>query len=290
MLNSNRQIVGYLVGLLAWLGSILIIFLPDWKHGIVRNDSLTGTVIMQGLWHTCTIKEIGSVECIHYGVLNLEASYVVRGCRTIGILAFIFATLGVTLTPLGLTCTSIGGAMITKWRIIKLSAVLFGLCGVLVGSGVTWFANSMYTDATDQQMASYFDDFAPVYGNALYIGWSACVSGLLSAVLLGIGWLPTGVLTNAENAAINKSEQKMLLMPSRMKHKNETDIEAFRTVQEQNRAQQIVSLSSTNNSRNTKTPTNVKAVIRQNNVENPAKTYNVPACKCNLAKPNKTYL
>uniref|UniRef100_H2ZBF2 Claudin n=1 Tax=Ciona savignyi TaxID=51511 RepID=H2ZBF2_CIOSA len=127
---SSCQIVGYLVGILTWLGALLVVTLPDWKHSYVTEDSFRGVLVVRGLWTTCTVKEFGAVECKNLSEPFFALPPLIRGCRTLAVIGTVIAFCAVAITPLGMRCTRIGGEIQTKLRIARCCACFFGLAAI----------------------------------------------------------------------------------------------------------------------------------------------------------------
>ncbi|XP_018669245.2 claudin-7 [Ciona intestinalis] len=215
MAISSCQIVGYLVGILTWLGALLVVTLPDWKHSYVSERSFSGVLVVRGLWTTCTVKESGSVECINISEPVFALPTLIKGCRTLSVLGTVLAFCAVAITPLGMRCTRIGGDAKTKLRIARCCAVLFGLAAILIGIAVSWYAEDVAKDFHNPlsiRKLPPVSDLKYVYGNALYIGWATMATGAISSTFLVVGSFPDSASEN-ENNNDNQTQQQKSLRP-----------------------------------------------------------------------------
>jgi len=102
MATSRLEAVGYLCGILTWLGSMAVVSIPDWKHSILEKEgSYQGFIIARGLWSECTLKNTGSVECQRLNEPFFVLPITYRVCRVFTVSAVTFAFIAVVATPAG---------------------------------------------------------------------------------------------------------------------------------------------------------------------------------------------
>ncbi|XP_039268401.2 claudin-19-like [Styela clava] len=214
MVISSCQMVGYLAGIGTLVGSIVSTSLPDWKHNNLADEqSFTGASVYRGLWVTCFVRTSGAIECQPLVNPFFVLPTVIRGCRVLIVIASILSFLGVAITPLGMQCTRIGGDRITKSRLARFGAFLFGVAGILAGAAVSWFADDIAKEFDEEEYPGLFGMISNVqfvYGNSLFVGWGTMVVGTLSAIFLTLGSCEPRVGPRMSTPSISSNSSRLL--------------------------------------------------------------------------------
>ncbi|XP_034538916.1 claudin-4-like [Notolabrus celidotus] len=173
----QTQLVGVFLGIVGFLGTILICALPAWKvTAFIGANIVTAQVFWEGLWMNCVIQSTGQSQCKAYDSIlalpqELQASRALI-CVSIGV-----CCVAIGLTVVGARCTNF---FRDDWRykgqIGVAGGVVFILAGLLCLIPVSWSAHSIIT--------GFFNPLASEgrrgeLGASIYVGW---VSGALLVI------------------------------------------------------------------------------------------------------------
>ncbi|XP_029304005.1 claudin-4-like [Cottoperca gobio] len=140
MVSGGRQILGFVLAVIGFLGSIIICALPTWKvTAFIGANIITSQVIWEGLWMNCVTQSTGQMQCKVYDSLlalpqDLQAS---RALVIIGIIARLF---GIILGMVGGKCTNFVEDEREKSRVAIASGIIFIIAGLMVRIPVSWTA------------------------------------------------------------------------------------------------------------------------------------------------------
>ncbi|CAM4617261.1 unnamed protein product [Leuciscus chuanchicus] len=181
MVSMCRKILGMSLGIIGFIGTIMICALPMWKVTVFIGDNIvTAQIIWEGLWMSCVVQSTGQMQCKNYDSL-LALPQDVQAARVLVVIAIIVCVIGIILGTAGGKCTRFVGGESTKVKVTFASGVMFIVAGVLVPVSVCWsaitiirdFFNPLLTDAQRKEM-----------GASLYIGWGAASLLILGGVIL----------------------------------------------------------------------------------------------------------
>ncbi|XP_062393275.1 claudin-4-like [Sardina pilchardus] len=181
MASQGLQILGVMLAMIGWLGSIITCALPMWRvTAFVGANIVTAQVIWEGLWMTCVVQSTGQMQCKVYDSM-LALSSDLQAARAMLIISIIVGIFGVLMAVVGGKCTNCLEDESAKAKACIVAGVVFIMAAVLVLVPVSWSAHTLIRDFYNPLvMAAQRREL----GAALYIGWGT--AGLL---LLGGGLL-----------------------------------------------------------------------------------------------------
>lgn len=181
MVSLGRQMLGFILAIIGFLGTIIVCALPMWKvTAFIGANIVTAQVIWEGLWMNCVTQSTGQMQCKIYDSL-LALPQDLQAARALVVIAVIVAAFGILLGIAGGKCTNFVEDKRAKAKVAIAAGVVFICAGVLILIPVCWSANTIIRDfynpiLTNAQRREL--------GAALYIGWGT--AGLL---ILGGGLL-----------------------------------------------------------------------------------------------------
>lgn len=179
MVSQSRQLLGFSLGIIGFLGTIIICALPMWKvTAFIGANIVTAQVIWEGLWMNCVTQSTGQMQCKIYDSL-LALPQDLQAARALVVVAIIICVFAVLLAISGGKCTNFVEDETSKAKVALASGVTFIIGGVMVLIPVCWTANTIIQDfynpiLTNAQRREL--------GASLYIGW-----GTAALLLLGGG-------------------------------------------------------------------------------------------------------
>lgn len=191
MVSTGRQMLGFVLALVGFLGSIVICALPTWKvTAFIGANIVTSQVIWEGLWMNCVTQSTGQMQCKVYDSL-LALPQDLQAARALTVIAIIIGVFGILLGVVGGKCTNFVDDERQKCKVAIASGIVFIIAGVMVLIPVCWTANTIIRDFYNPVMTNAQ---RRELGASLYIGWGA--AGLL---FLGGGLLCSSCPPNEEN-------------------------------------------------------------------------------------------
>ncbi|XP_068455910.1 uncharacterized protein [Clinocottus analis] len=146
MASAGRQILGLVLAILGFLGSIIVCALPTWKvTAFIGANIVTSQVIWEGLWMNCVTQSTGQMQCKVYDSL-LALPQDLQAARALVIIAIIAGVLGLLLGVVGGKCTNFVDDEREKSKVAIASGIIFIIAGLLVLIPVCWTANTIIRD------------------------------------------------------------------------------------------------------------------------------------------------
>ncbi|XP_012671985.1 claudin-4-like [Clupea harengus] len=181
MASQGLQILGIMLAMIGWLGSIITCAMPMWRvTAFVGANIVTAQVIWEGLWMTCVVQSTGQMQCKVYDSM-LALPQDLQAARAMTIIAIIVGIFGVLMAIVGGKCTNCLEDQSAKAKACIVSGIIFTIAAFLVLVPVSWSAHTLIRDFYNPLVTAAQ---RRELGAALYIGWGA--SGLL---LMGGGLL-----------------------------------------------------------------------------------------------------
>lgn len=191
MVSTGRQMLGFVLAVVGFLGSIVICALPTWKvTAFIGANIVTSQVIWEGLWMNCVTQSTGQMQCKVYDSL-LALPQDLQAARALTVIAIIVGVLGILLGVIGGKCTNFVDDERQKCKVAIASGIVFIIAGLMVLIPVCWTANTIIRDFYNPVMTNAQ---RRELGASLYIGWGS--AGLL---FLGGGLLCSSCPPNDEN-------------------------------------------------------------------------------------------
>ncbi|KAI4813999.1 hypothetical protein KUCAC02_003217 [Chaenocephalus aceratus] len=174
MVSSGRQIFGFILAIIGFLGSIVICALPTWKvTAFIGANIVTAQVIWEGLWMNCVTQSTGQMQCkIYDSMLALPQD--LQASRALVIIAIIAGFFGLILGLAGGKCTNFIEDETEKSKVAIASGIIFIIAGVMVLIPICWTANTVIRDFYNPVMSNAQ---RRELGASLYLGWAS--AGLL---------------------------------------------------------------------------------------------------------------
>lgn len=181
MVSAGRQILGLVLAIIGFLGSIVICALPTWKvTAFIGANIVTAQVIWEGLWMNCVTQSTGQMQCKIYDSL-LALPQDLQAARALVIIAIIAGVFGILLGVVGGKCTNFVEEEREKSKVAIASGIMFIIAGLLVLIPVCWTANTIIRDFYNPIMTNAQ---RRELGASLYIGWGSAGLLFLGGALL----------------------------------------------------------------------------------------------------------
>ncbi|XP_072517931.1 uncharacterized protein [Salminus brasiliensis] len=186
MLSTRCQILGIIVALIGFVGTILICGLPAWKvSAFIGSNIVTSQIFWEGLWMNCVVESTGQMQCKVYDSL-LALPQDLQAARALVVVALAVGIFGIILTIIGGKCTNFIADEDSKAKVVIAGGIVFIISGLLVMIPVCWttnvivrdFYNPILLDAQKRELgASIYGEMASLrlqmLGSALaLLGWA----------------------------------------------------------------------------------------------------------------------
>ncbi|XP_041659571.1 claudin-4-like [Cheilinus undulatus] len=146
MVSTGRQMLGFVLATIGFLGTIIVCALPMWRvSAFIGANIVTAQITWRGLWMNCVVQSTGQMQCKIYDSL-LELSQDLQAARALVVIAIIVAAFGIILGIAGGKCTNFVEEPRAKARVAIAAGIVFICAGVLVLIPVCWTANSIIRD------------------------------------------------------------------------------------------------------------------------------------------------
>ncbi|XP_035009883.2 claudin-4 [Hippoglossus stenolepis] len=146
MVSMGRQMLGFVLAIIGFLGTIIVCALPMWKvTAFIGANIVTAQVIWEGLWMNCVTQSTGQMQCkIYDSLLALPPD--LQAARSLVVIAIIVSALGVIMGIAGGKCTNFIEDPTSKAKVAIAAGIIFICAGVLVLIPVCWSANTIIRD------------------------------------------------------------------------------------------------------------------------------------------------
>lgn len=179
--STLLELLGMIVGLVAWLCSLACTLLPSWL--IRSTELLVAERQEKGLWESCVVHEEAGSECRPYETLlglphNLTMARICM-CMSdaIAILGLLIAAPGLSLVK---SCE--GSQELRVKRGVKITAGLLVLmAGIITLYSVSTVAHDVVLKFHDHSLPHSVPRWE--FGDAMFIGWVAGFFNVVSAAL-----------------------------------------------------------------------------------------------------------
>ncbi|XP_015251474.1 PREDICTED: claudin-4-like [Cyprinodon variegatus] len=181
MVSTGFQILGSALGIIGWIGAIIVCALPMWKvSAFIGSNIVTSQITWEGIWMNCVVQSTGQMQCkVYDSMLALSAD--LQAARALTIVSIIVGILAILLSVAGGKCTNCVKEESKKIKVGIASGVIFIIAGVLCLIPVCWTAHTIiqnfYSPILNQSQKQEL-------GAALYIGWGASALMLIGGGML----------------------------------------------------------------------------------------------------------
>ncbi|XP_042271077.1 claudin-4-like [Thunnus maccoyii] len=146
MVSMGRQMLGFALAIIGFLGTIIVCALPMWKvTAFIGANIVTAQVIWEGLWMNCVTQSTGQMQCKIYDSL-LALPQDLQAARALVVIAIIVSAFGIILGIAGGKCTNFVEDERAKSRVAIAAGIVFICAGVLILIPVCWSANTIIRD------------------------------------------------------------------------------------------------------------------------------------------------
>ncbi|XP_047449709.1 claudin-4-like [Mugil cephalus] len=146
MVSMGRQMLGFTLAIIGFLGTIIVCALPMWKvTAFIGANIVTAQVIWEGLWMNCVTQSTGQMQCKIYDSL-LALPEDLQAARALVVIAIIVSAMGILLGIAGGKCTNFVEDPASKAKVAIAAGIVFIIAGVLILVPVSWSANTIIRD------------------------------------------------------------------------------------------------------------------------------------------------
>lgn len=181
MASAGLEILGIILAVAGWLGSMVACCLPMWRVAAYVGQNIVITqVVWEGLWMSCVVQSTGQMHCqIYDSMLALPND--LQASRALVIIAVFAGVVAMALAVAGAKCTNCTSDAADKPRVMLGAGAAFMSAGLMLLIAVCWTAYAIVLDFHDPMLQ---ETQKREFGNSLYFGWGAsCVLILGGAIL-----------------------------------------------------------------------------------------------------------
>ncbi|KAG9348893.1 hypothetical protein JZ751_029210 [Albula glossodonta] len=175
------QLLGFFLGLLGMLGTIVATVMPHWRRTVsVGSSALTDTAYMKGLWMECVWHSTGVYLCeIHPSLLDLPRD--LQAARALMVLSCLTSTLATVVSAVGMKCTSCVHTSPTKTALVVSGGACYAMAGLLCLVTVSWTTNDVIQEFSSPLLPS-----GVMYevGQAIYVGFVSATFSITGGAVL----------------------------------------------------------------------------------------------------------
>ncbi|KAM4726837.1 claudin-4-like [Anableps anableps] len=181
MVSAGFQILGSALGIIGWIGAIIVCALPMWRvTAFIGSNIITSQTTWEGIWMNCVVQSTGQMQCKVYDSM-LALSPDLQAARALTIISIMVGIIAILLSIAGGKCTNCVQDEAAKTKVGIASGVMFIIAAVLCLVPVCWTAHTIiqdfYSPFTNQSQKREL-------GAALYIGWGASALMLIGGGML----------------------------------------------------------------------------------------------------------
>ncbi|XP_030636894.1 claudin-4-like [Chanos chanos] len=181
MAAGGLQMLGIALGILGWIGAIVVCALPMWRvTAFIGSTIVTAQTTWEGIWMSCVIQSTGQMQCkVYESMLALSSD--LQAARALTVVSIVVGIVAILLSVAGGKCTNCVEDETTKAKVGITAGVIFIVAGVLCLIPVCWTAHTIIRD--------FYNPLVPQgqkkeLGAALYIGWGASALMIIGGGLL----------------------------------------------------------------------------------------------------------
>ncbi|XP_076138856.1 claudin a [Alosa pseudoharengus] len=181
MVSAGLQMGGTALGIIGWIGVIVVCALPQWRvTAFIGSNIVTSQTSWEGIWMSCVVQSTGQMQCKVYDSM-LALSSDLQAARALCIISILVGIVGILLATAGGKCTNCIEDESAKAKVGIASGVVFLIAGILCLIPVCWTANTVIQEFYNPLVVS---SQKRELGAALYIGWGASAMLIIGGALL----------------------------------------------------------------------------------------------------------
>ncbi|XP_068592718.1 claudin-2 [Cebidichthys violaceus] len=182
MASAALELMGFFLGLLGMLGTMVATVLPYWQISAhIGSNIVTAVANMRGLWMECVYQSTGAFQCETYNSM-LALSSDLQASRALMVISLVLSILAIAMAALGMQCTlCLEGAGSVKSRVAGASGGMFLTAGFLSLIPVSW--------TTHEVVQTFYRPNVPSsmkfeLGECLYVGLASALISMLGGGML----------------------------------------------------------------------------------------------------------
>ncbi|XP_061608804.1 claudin-9-like [Phyllopteryx taeniolatus] len=189
MVSATLELVGFFLGVLGLLGSIVATVLPFWEVSVnIGAKMMTMTTTggsTKGLWMQCVHKLTGAFHCETYNsILMLSSDHQVS--RVLMVVSLVLSMLGLVIVVLGMQSTiCLQGPVELKKRVTGVGGCILIIAGLMTLVPVSCTANKVIQTFYNLDMLP-----APKFelGHCIYLGMVSALFSILGGSVLALSF------------------------------------------------------------------------------------------------------
>ncbi|XP_042355465.1 claudin-2 [Plectropomus leopardus] len=182
MASAALELMGFFLGLLGMLGTMVATVLPYWQISAhIGSNIVTAVANMRGLWMECVYQSTGAFQCETYNsMLALPSD--LQASRALMVISIVLSILAIAMAALGMQCTlCLEGSGTVKSRVAGASGGLFLAAGFLSLIPVSW--------TTHEVVQTFYQPSVPTsmkfeLGECLYVGLASALITMMGGAML----------------------------------------------------------------------------------------------------------
>ncbi|XP_013005686.1 claudin-2 [Cavia porcellus] len=181
MVSLSVQLVGYILGLLGLLGTVIAMLLPNWRtSSYVGASIVTAVGFSKGLWMECATHSTGITQCdIYSTLLGLPAD--TQAAQALMVTSCAVSSLACIISVVGMRCTVFYQETRAKDRVAVVGGVLLIVGGLLSFIPVAWNLHGILRDFYSPLVP---DSMKYEIGEAIYLGIISSLFSLIAGIIL----------------------------------------------------------------------------------------------------------
>ncbi|XP_077402264.1 claudin-14-like isoform X1 [Vanacampus margaritifer] len=186
MASAALELVGFFLGLLGLMGSLVSTVLPFWENTAhIGSNIVTASGNVKGLWMACVHQSTGTFQCDTYNSI-LALSSDLQASRALMVISLVLSTLGLAIAVLGMQCTvCLESSGELKKRVAGVGGCFFCVAGFMTLVPVSWTTNNV--------IQNFYSPSVPAtlkfeLGDCLYLGIVSAVLSMLGGGMLALSF------------------------------------------------------------------------------------------------------
>ncbi|NWY20716.1 CLD14 protein, partial [Aphelocoma coerulescens] len=186
MASWALELLGFSLGLLGLIGTLIATVLPHWwRSAHVGTNIITAVAYVKGLWMECVWHSTGACQCrAHRSQLALPAD--LRAARAMMVTSCLLSVLAAAVAVVGMKCTRCAEGSPAKASIAGSGGIGFVAAGLLCLVPVSWSTSDVVMDFYNPTLPA---GMKYEIGQALYLGFVSSALTMLGGALLGASCL-----------------------------------------------------------------------------------------------------
>ncbi|KAG9349368.1 hypothetical protein JZ751_027811 [Albula glossodonta] len=181
MASMAMQLLGFFLGLLGLLGTLVATVLPHWRRtAYMGSNIITATAYMKGLWMECVWHSTGIYQCqVHRSLLALPMD--LQAARALMVISCVASTFAAIISAVGMKCTRCARHSPTKNAMAAGGGICFLAAGFLCLVTVSWTTSDVVRDFYNPLLPS---SLKYELGQAVYVGFVSAGLSLAGGAIL----------------------------------------------------------------------------------------------------------